>query len=290
LSQSSKDLRTFETILKYQVPPFLFHYTSAAGLQGIIDSSSIWASMIQFLNDTQELQGAISLCQSLLRRRRDKYEDVHERELLELLAASLNRVATVNICVCSFSAQPDLLSQWRGYCPPEGGYCIGFVGQMLIDSFKSHKFTVLPCVYDENTKKALLEDVLDFTVPELIAKRRRPTYLSSELLVEGALESFFRLFYEVAPIIKDSGFAEEKEWRAVSAPIPATDPRISYRPQGGLLKPYYELPLNLRDQPFPIIAGPTPHKDLALKSLVTVVAKNQLPATPQPSRIPFRNL
>jgi hypothetical protein len=35
-------------------PPILYHYTSQDGLLGILDSKSIWASKVQYLNDEQE--------------------------------------------------------------------------------------------------------------------------------------------------------------------------------------------------------------------------------------------
>jgi hypothetical protein len=32
----------------------LFHYTTAAGLLGILNSSTLWATDLRFLNDAQE--------------------------------------------------------------------------------------------------------------------------------------------------------------------------------------------------------------------------------------------
>jgi hypothetical protein len=41
------------------------------------------------------------------------------------------------------------------------------------------------------------------------------------------------MIHEVAPFIKDPGFVEEKEWRAVSAPIMFN--KLNVRPQGASL-------------------------------------------------------
>jgi hypothetical protein len=39
----------------------LFHYTSATGLRGILQSLSLWASDLRFLNDAQEAIYALDL-------------------------------------------------------------------------------------------------------------------------------------------------------------------------------------------------------------------------------------
>ncbi|HMC13498.1 MAG TPA: hypothetical protein VKG67_04050, partial [Gallionellaceae bacterium] len=35
----------------------LYHYTTAAGLQGIVESQQLWATNIAYLNDAEELTG-----------------------------------------------------------------------------------------------------------------------------------------------------------------------------------------------------------------------------------------
>jgi len=48
ISESRKGLQT-------DVPELLFHYTTAAGMRGILDSSRLWATNYRFLNDTSEV-------------------------------------------------------------------------------------------------------------------------------------------------------------------------------------------------------------------------------------------
>jgi hypothetical protein len=37
--------------------PELFHYTTAAGLSGILESNSLWATHSSFVNDAEEILG-----------------------------------------------------------------------------------------------------------------------------------------------------------------------------------------------------------------------------------------
>jgi hypothetical protein len=127
----------------------LYHYTTAAGLQGIITSQQLWATHIAYLNDFEEHVGFFD-------RRLPKLLDQAARTFaatpagIEAIAAlgSLENVLsdvqklretfrkfTVGFntpYVSSFSnaltlLKPDdgLLSQWRGY-GPDGGYAIVF--------------------------------------------------------------------------------------------------------------------------------------------------------------------
>jgi hypothetical protein len=97
------------------------------------------------------------------------------------------------------------------------------------------------------------------------------------------------VIFEVAPIIKAGSFAEEKEWRAVSAPI-ASD-KLKVRPQGGLLKPYFEVPLKLQTARVKVVVGPGPHMELAMGSCGTLLARKP-PISSQVERsfVPFRSL
>ncbi len=48
------------------VPVFLYHYTNAAGLNGIISSNRMWATNISYLNDSSEILYASELIKQTL--------------------------------------------------------------------------------------------------------------------------------------------------------------------------------------------------------------------------------
>jgi hypothetical protein len=155
--------------LRLKPPPeFLWHYTSASGLHGIVESDTIWASKIQYLNDSQEFIEATNLCRTLLQQRANDYAGSWSKQLISFLAESLGRIETVNVCVCSFTEERDLLSQWRGYCPTGAGYCLGIDSQSLITTFSQVKFTILPCEYNNFEQQVLLTDVINIVLPELL--------------------------------------------------------------------------------------------------------------------------
>jgi hypothetical protein len=127
------------------VPPVLYHYTNSTGLKGILETSSLWATDADFLNDAQELQfGRLQLCDALIA----QAESLHPRDLIGYSADSsraailrsavdylrrgdvISRSRAEQVYVACFCDHDDLLSQWRGY-GSSGGYAIGFRSESL---------------------------------------------------------------------------------------------------------------------------------------------------------------
>ena len=281
-------LRPFEQLLAEPSPEFLYHYTSALGLCGMIQSDSIWASKIQHLNDSTELLLALRICEMLLRNESHRQPNPWTKQLIEYAIETLKRIKLVNICICSFSEKNDLLSQWRGYCPQEGGYNIGIPGSHLTTTFGREKFTLIRCVYDDKTQNELVQDTLDVALPELFTI---PVSSRSQMQIaaEPVIQRLHLMLMEIAPIIKNPGFAEESEWRAVSGPIAIGHNRIKLRAQGNVIRPYYELPLDLRNINIHVTTGPCRYPDLARESCFMLIEKAGLQSfAVSGSVIPFR--
>ena len=48
--------RTLPNLEEAPLPAAVYHYTDAAGLQGILDSGVLWATDYRYLNDSSELR------------------------------------------------------------------------------------------------------------------------------------------------------------------------------------------------------------------------------------------
>ena len=51
-------------------PEHVYHYTSAEGLYGILQSNAVWAADCRFLNDTSESQVGVNKAKDICRSRR----------------------------------------------------------------------------------------------------------------------------------------------------------------------------------------------------------------------------
>ena len=120
-------------ILERTPPTILYHYTTQKGLLGIISDKEIWASHTQYLNDAREFGHALDLLKKeLLAMKSEVSASGPARSCLEEMERAIfSGLESINVCVCSFSEQGDVLSQWRAYGGSTSGFAIGFSGTFL---------------------------------------------------------------------------------------------------------------------------------------------------------------
>lgn len=208
-------------------PSVLFHYTSHAGLLGIIQSGGMYLSDARFLNDSSELHYGVEVMVAALKRKAGSSALLAGRvdEILRLLGGNPSRgdgpVSDMRFYVASFCEDGNLLSQWRAYSGPWSGCSIGFDSARL-DPDRSQLRRVL---YDREEQDALADLAVDACIDVL--QGPEDAYNLS-ILVESAVE-------RVAPQIKNPVFAAEKEWRLVHA---QRGTATKFREQRGGVVPY----------------------------------------------------
>jgi hypothetical protein len=266
---------------KFDAPVLLYHYTSAEGFLGILKSKEIWATKISYLNDSKELNHASDLCKEYLkiRKERDEISD----ELCEDLLDLLNRIGNTNVCVCSFTQNGDLLSQWRAYGGESNGYSIGFNSEQLKYIGEKAGFLLEKCIYDPLEQVNTIRKFVDKIIPEMSGYNR--TKLSDDFQTE---------FLRIAALLKDKGFEEEEEWRLVSGEKNPTDSNFEFRASKSTLIPYFKIGMNFEKDKqgiSEIIVGPTPNQQLALQSARILHYKQwNRPTKILNSKLPYRKL
>ena len=116
-------------VLTGQNPPErLYHYTTADGLLGILESRTVWATHINYLNDKHELHHAEKVLSLELRERAERSDvNVEERQALLAAAESLEKHRSDREAyVFSLTENGDQLSQWRAYGSSATGYSLGW--------------------------------------------------------------------------------------------------------------------------------------------------------------------
>jgi len=129
----------------------LYHYTSIEGLLGIIESKSVWATNVLYLNDASELNYAVGLFKRQILEFKKKSSNARSVENIffeTLIENIVNLIPSDNFgfYVSSFSEEKDLLSQWRGYCPKGIGFSLGFKFNNLIECSHQQGFSITPCI------------------------------------------------------------------------------------------------------------------------------------------------
>lgn len=216
---------------------FLSHYTSFEVLQKIVESGKMWATDLRYMNDAAEFRYAIELIESIL----DDYPDIkpHTEKVIDIFFDKGESVGNDHsIYSISFSEKKDLLSQWRAYCPESGGVSIAFEKTDLEALGSVGGYRLIKCIYDVNKQEEILIGVLK-KARQILDKGGAETDVQREIF-DGILE--------FAPKMKHPSFAEEREWRLVTAPIGYYEDCVQYRIRKSTFIPYVPLCIILENR------------------------------------------
>ncbi len=216
---------------------FLYHYTNATGLIGIINGKKLWATSILHMNDAREdIHGASVVSEFLLKRSQSKsgIEADSLRKFAQQFSDGIGGRFTFSF---SLSSDPDSLSQWRGYTP-NGGYCIGFRKTALEKVAHRNGFQLRRCEY---TKEVQLTEVANVLTPYL---ENISQWEISDLDARQRCSYIGELTETIRCCLKHDSFSIEKEWR-IFGHVNALDPKCKWRANGPYVKPYVELPIDL---------------------------------------------
>jgi hypothetical protein len=204
----------------------------------------------------------------------------------------------VHVFMASFSAEGDLLSQWRGYA--KHGYAIGInmkAAPLLRQPEPGARggADLVRCVYDESEfrerARASIRRIDEIT-RRYVSLRRRPE--EKARLYKNGKVSLLAELGTLAPRLKHPGFAEEKEYRLVAV-LPRHKPKadvLQFRgsPSGAVV-PYVQVPLG-KDKRLPLVSlrlGPahdTERSERGARTLLDCRGYDTIPI--KPSSIPFR--
>jgi hypothetical protein len=242
----------------------LYHYTTAAGLLGILRNSTLWATDLRFLNDAQEAIYAQELVTNAVRGMKNPVLDpghfAYEMgeaavetfaQYREYVLDALNS-AEFGVYVACFCESGDLLSQWRGY-GADHGYAIELKADALATALGGLN------TYPPATGLARVRygsdaaaDVVSLAV-EAVADFN---------LNHPGVKAEYKALHLAALLatIKNPGFYEEKEWRLFAA--------FDRYQQGPIVDPVSHEPTRFRSTPMAIV----PYIEVQLPSdaIVTV--------------------
>ncbi|WEZ84564.1 DUF2971 domain-containing protein [Rhizobium sp. 32-5/1] len=274
-------------------PPSLFHYTSAAGLIGVLEKNTLWFSNSMFLNDGSESFWGINVFEHVL----DEFLTLHDADARETgdklkrwVRDAFNFFQPIVFCM---SEEDNLLNQWRDYGKDVTPYSIELATDGLEQDGYNFPAYLCEVIYDMNDQREMAARLV-----ELIYNKYRETEAvaafreeDEEPLLIGAAKEIVWLLSR----FKNTAFQAEKEWRLICH-RPNLDGKVKTLFRAGSLGavPYYEWfrPTLEGRGPLPIIhvtVGPSPYSavsDIALKQLLHETGYGDVPT--HYSLIPIR--
>ena len=285
--------RELQQFFAPEPPELLFHYTTIGGAYGILVSDALWMTKIRYLNDMSELELGIATFVRVLDDILGRGGPEDEAQLLIAVRESLGACIESNICVASFCEHGDLLSQWRWYGEGGRGVSVGVSSQVL-RGLAHGAINLWKCIYDTAVQWALLNVLVRRLLEVYRAQRLEHGGELAPAARDALLARFSVTFLQIAPIIKNPHFAEEREWRLVSLPIPSDDPNYGVALTGERILQRYMLHFPRDADGWcraigTIVVGPTKDPQLIGEALALLCRKQRTGCRSIAySQIPFR--
>jgi hypothetical protein len=239
----------------YKPSKSLFHYTTAAGLLGIVKTQTLWATHANFLNDTAECRLLTSLLgpaiaadfRNLVPRLtalgafkpeildvvRGNGLDTEAEKVASIALRAIENISPIYItsfCMHradSTESEHGLLSQWRGY--GLGGFAIEF-DELELDKLTNAESGLLSyqgmitrkVEYEDHAKAAQLERFAGLAATALkVAFLDKAPKLAAQpeiaaILGNREIGEYISAFMETLPFLKSPQFSEENEYRIVA--------------------------------------------------------------------------
>lgn len=264
-----------------QPPEHLFHYTSYAGMLGILDTRCVWATEARYLNDAKELANTLDFVLIEVSRRTSSADSSKGEVLSQFRSWLRDRMSSGHaLFVVSLTENGNLLSQWRGYTPNNTGVSLGFLSSRLLELGARQAFRMGRCIYGLKEQQEVVRDLIDQILNaassvDVALVKDRPVSQAYYTL----FESFEEKIFLCAALLKHHSFQEEAEWRMVSSLVhDYRSAPIQFRPGASSLIPYMKFDLNDAGGQLTVLrrayVGPTPNANLAIHAVTMALSRH----------------
>ena len=260
------------------------HYTSGAELISMIEKGIMWATAIQFMNDSAEFALGLELAQQAVEDLLPEHDQSQRREL-ESMARKLDEFRDYPIYITCFSEAIDSISQWRSYSQSNLGYALEFDLEALRRHACAMGFQFVPCIYNAHDWIAIWKQRL----ADRLADNAADGGCASDL--NRCLSECVQEIVANSARLKHAAFSAEQEWRMVGVKGAINYPE-KFRVGRSYLIPYMEVPLPLRGEQCllkTIRIGPTPSRREARLAVQTLVQAGGSGPKIALSNIPYRD-
>jgi hypothetical protein len=267
----------------------IYHYTTADALMGILESRTLRASNVLFMNDPLELRYSLNLATSTIdatrHHEKDPINEIYARYYKTYFITKLEPRAERQF-VLSFSLNPDSLHLWNAYARNDG-YAIGFrlsdfLGGLMstnaedtstkimrlleagTPSYHAYSLYFGKMLYSKQLQENLLSEAVSFLDRALsLISTIRPNRPPIEMQAE--MSPFLQLFTTILYNMKHEPHQIEEEFRIVLIPDEVSKVAM-YINRNGIITPYIALG-KISEQISCLVVGPKMRDEAATKGL-----------------------
>lgn len=266
----------------------LYYYTTTETMRYIVTKGDIYATNVRYLNDSEEYSNGLREVRNLLNMASGFGFADWEKKAMTMLAHDTYKMmlkSASNIYSISFSKATDLLSQWHMYAKESGVQLT-----MHFDNGEKYEYFTQPesenkTVEPQERKKRILKKkpvyyLTKVGMPPTEYNRVGEEVLNvfSNILKENGGEfedEMISTCKMLAPFIKNYGFRQEKEVRAIFVSNENELP-IQYRNDRGVLKPYLDIEMENGWPISGIMVGPGRNQNQVFQSICHFLEHSEL--------------
>ncbi|MAM38351.1 MAG: hypothetical protein CL949_07575 [Erythrobacter sp.] len=281
----------------FVLPTEFYHYTSIAGLKGIVEENGVWASDNRFMNDTEENRHGVRLAREALKHRAERSDDAAFAKILldveELIAKPKNQ----GYLVACFSMAKDDLGQWRGY--GTGGVALRFGNPIKHEAplLFGPDHLAFGVIYRDRQKYVMLFSIIRAFERQYAVDRKEMTEWPDDHDENYTNAIHAKISFHILGF-KDRAFQKESEIRLVLEydEIDKYHGGLNFRAGPLGIVPYLRTGGNrgtrknggrlpLRE----VMVGPSPHQEIIAQSVETFLEhKGYIDTTVSCSAVPYR--
>jgi hypothetical protein len=281
---SATHLAAIEEASTITVP--LYHYTDAAGLEGLIKTQQVWFTSYLHLNDTSELTYGMAIASKLLKEIGNR-SDARIRLFCEMvgdLFTHENMQSTFGFFIGSFSQARNDLGQWRAYGDDGRGFALGLAPNLFHVADKADRkphenVFVTPVVYGEEAGRERHRPAIEKAVVIVASTidhaanimRHRATGLAFLDRMAKSLIASQLIWNSLT--IKHEAYEHEQEIRLIiMGETKKLQPYVSTRARGSEIVPFIknDMAIQERGSIVKVVIGPSaaPNSEDSLRTLL----------------------
>lgn len=230
----------------------LFHYTTLAGLKGILENRALWCTHSCCLNDPQEILYGQQIVEDIIidQMQKENRNDIQvflKKLLVQTRAFHTNMLHVFLACFCE---SENLLSQWRGYTDNGKGYSVGInfsetttITSDLSNLKQKRKLFLRKVIYDQNKQHELVSEYIHgstnaakktFDVNDSIIHEEKSMNHAAIMAIQAANDIF-----DMILSFKHPAFKSEQEWRLIRVRSEDHQPKeLKFRETSSGITPY----------------------------------------------------
>ncbi len=286
-----------------QIPPTLWHYTTADGLIGILKDKKLRAGHIAGMNDAYEFRYSVGSLAQQTNHRLVKAPGLPDdiRAMLEHLRDGLKIPLSdiPPVFVSCFSSTVDQTNHWGEYGDRGKGYALAFRAHDIFQIAAEQNIFATRCVYDDEEIATIMAAIV-LTAEQVFAvvREKRPD-IELSVLIKDFLQFYVWNLAFLAPIFKSRSFAQETEWRYTLRLPDQSYSKMTFAAKRSEIRPYIEFDFVRKTPPTTghiplaeVVIGPARSEidmELAVMAVKGLLAQHGFNETPVgPSRSGYR--